>query len=334
MKHIMKRTCAWILAALLVMPLLQSCKSDEDDFIQDFPSECTLKVGESCLIVDIAEDALVVPAVMANFKWQSDDENVAIVKNASIQGVGIGETEIRIYNSDASEVLAVVQVKVLPTASVTMKAGETRVITDILSEEIVEDIGRNIVSSSSDISVTDTYQKYWDSPLVISAESPGKAYITFKSYYNLTLKYVVEVIVEKSTDEVYFPMPCLEYGALLEDVKEQMSAYQLEYEGTEKLGYNSYMALRYKPFGASASVTYYFDQSYGGYNRPNIYKLETVVIDTGRESEDAFRYMMSNYHHNTKYPWPAGMYFNLPDSRWKITSVGNEWNKVRFLYGY
>lgn len=333
MKHIMTRACAWILAALLVAPLLQSCKSDEEDFIKDFPSECTLKLGESCLIVDIAEDALVVPAVMANFKWQSDDENVAIVKNASIQGVGIGETEIRIYNSDASEVLAVVQVKVLPTASVTMKAGETRLITDILSKEIVDDLGRNIVSSSSDIKVADTYHKYWDTSLVISAESPGKAYIKFVSYYNVNLKYVVEVIVEKSTDEVYFPMPCLEFGALLKNVKEQMSDYQLEYEGDERLGSYSYRALRYKPFGASSSVTYYFEK------RPNfgnqaIYALQTVVIDTGRESEDAFRYMMSNYNHNIRYPWPASMYFNLPDSRWKITSVDNEWNKIRFLYGY
>lgn len=327
----MTRACAWILAALLVAPLLQSCKSDEEDFVKDFPSECTLKCGELQPLIVVDEDALVVPAAIAHLQWQSDDEDVAIVENGGIRATGLGETDIRLYNSDATKLVSQIHVTVIPTATVTLKAGETVDIKELLPEQY-DSYARFYSSNPSVAEVSDSWNNGKYRP-ILSAESPGETIISgTESAYTKSAKVVIKVKVEKYTDVTYFTMPYLVYKASKEEVKAAMSGYTLAYEGKETLDYSTYEVLRYAPYGNSASVTYYFDIRYlGSSTKPFLF---TVIVDTGHDSENVLRSLLSNYGHKEGYPW-NDVKFDTGVSSWYMTcprtSKGSG-DKVQFLH--
>lgn len=132
MRNIFKRVWTWVMVALVALPAFQSCKNDEGDFLKDVPSELTLKCGYSQQVIFVPDDVLMIPAILATMKWESDDNEIAVISEGEIVGNGVGETEIRILDADEKNVLKVCHVTVTPTVEIDLKPGETAVVEDLL----------------------------------------------------------------------------------------------------------------------------------------------------------------------------------------------------------
>ncbi len=84
---------------------LHSCKDDDETLINqfyDFPEMITCKIGDEVTFADMkfGEDTMVVPAVVLNLRYAVENSNILASRNGTLYAVGLGSTEIFIYNED------------------------------------------------------------------------------------------------------------------------------------------------------------------------------------------------------------------------------------------
>lgn len=104
MKFNLTKHIAYLMLALPMIFISQSCKSDTDDLI-DIPSSITMK-GYSLYPLfntnDLDEEVLVIPSLMSGITSTSSNENVAYVTGSFIFAEEVGETRIELLKDGKS----------------------------------------------------------------------------------------------------------------------------------------------------------------------------------------------------------------------------------------
>ncbi len=181
-----KKIISALAMLMLALPLitLQSCKSDEDDLIRnvfDIPTELSVTYGESTPIMALKtdmEDQLVFPSNALNFTSVSEDESIVkMVSPMTAEAVGIGFSNVKIYNSNNEEI-ATVRITVNPTHEVTIKVGETVRIKDILGSLATTQTISNMLPDDANIATVTWVGAY----ACIKGVSPGVTYVGVKGY--------------------------------------------------------------------------------------------------------------------------------------------------------
>ncbi|MDE6271394.1 MAG: hypothetical protein K2M31_00100 [Muribaculaceae bacterium] len=102
--NIIKHWGMGLMLCIGMVTLLNSCKDDDETLIDqfyEFPEIITCSLGDQIEIADMkfGDDTLVVPAVVMNLTYAIENKNIITTVNGELTAVGVGSTEIFIYNA-------------------------------------------------------------------------------------------------------------------------------------------------------------------------------------------------------------------------------------------
>ncbi len=157
MKFNLTKHIAYLMLALPMIFISQSCKSDTDDLI-DIPSSITMK-GYSLYPLfntnDLDEEVLVIPSLMSGITSTSSNENVAYVTGSFIFAEEVGETRIELLKDGKS--IRTIDVTVTPEFELTVKVGERVDLNKTLPDDRKATHGYRIVEGWGNVELNNMY---------------------------------------------------------------------------------------------------------------------------------------------------------------------------------
>lgn len=268
-----------LLFALPLFLAFQSCSSDEDSYIVDLPDALTINYGEKVKLVDDIDDGvLVVPASYMKMEAESDDNNVIATNGLALEGVGVGKTNVSIYDGkgDSRKLIKTLNVTVEPNFTISMKCGGYNTLESLISDS--EDY--SFYSDNDEIAEWLAQNSHNSSKWGVHAKYPGTAYL-YSSKYSSKNKYAIKVEVTPVTTENPFTLPYSDFGVSVTEAKEALADYNCTLANSVRL--------KYEPFGKYSEGTLDF---YRDLMVDLVYRLNEITVKVDMSYDEA----MSNLY--------------------------------------